>query len=594
MKTSLKPLLFFSLSCCLLVLSSCGQVDSDKSKVKITMPYLNSSQKTLGNISTKSSEYNPNTINDINCFAVMVGAPETILSRTSCEVTKTTTAVVSGSTVASSTVVGEKRVGIIRGLVPSGQTIVLDVPSGSGRTFTLVGLKAVTSNACLDFSNADLNFDLISDPYIVGESAPINLESGAEVTVPIILAASGTAFTNESRKIGECYGPDAPGKNKIIPTKFTITKNSFPNMIFKENSCNALEINYVDDLGRRAQLPSNASANISFYTSNSSGTVSGNYQTLTYYTDKTCSGAAVANGLISFDKNSNSQSKEIYISTLDSTNYANYNINLTNITGLSTPVTGSNQSFSNFNPDTITIGIAGATRLIQAECYNMKAKFVSVSGTTYTSGTVKYQVDSLLSDTIIYSGPDCVSTNIITKQSVSSTATSPSVNPSSFDFSVRMYSLPNSKSTIKLTPLLASSTAVVYPIEMTGGLKNPAQLEINMWNTFASNGYYCSDVFTASITNEKGSLVPLSTSGTLQIAVSSTVSGIYIKDQSCVTMAAPATFNIQSGEYQKRFTLYSSSVSPGAEADIIFTANVTHPITGVSTTVIKSQRIKFQ
>ena len=592
MKNSLKSYLFGTLSITFLslILTSCGNINSENSRVTITMPYLSSANNSQNIFSAKSSDFNPSTINDINCFAVMVGAAESVMSRTSCEITKTVTTTVSGSSTTSSTVVGEKRVGIIRGLVPSGNTITLDVPSGSGRVFTLVGLHAATTDACLDFTNSDLNFDVISDPYIVGESAPTNLESGVEVTVPIKLAASGTAFTSDSPKVGECYGPDAPGKNKIIPTKFIITKSSFPSMILKENSCNPIEIQYIDDLGRRGSLNSNAYGYISYITTNASGSALSSILPLTFYTDKACSSTANTSGQVVFDKNNDSNSKQIYFNTTSSTSGTNYNLYISNISGLSNSINGSNQTFPNVNANSVTLNIFGASRFIQGECYNLQGVFTSVSGTTYNSGTVKYQVDSPLSEAIFYSGKDCGLANVIPKQSVSSTATSPYVSPSLFDFSVRMMNTPYAKGSLKLIPQLASATAVVIPVEITGGLKNPAQLDLNMWNTFAA-GTYCSDAFTISLANEKGSLVPLSTSGTLQITVSSTAT-VYVKSESCTTLPTPITIGI--GEYQKRFAVYPISVSSGAEADIIFTANVVNPITSSSVILKRTQHIKFQ
>jgi len=592
MKNSLKLYLINTLSIVLFpfILTSCGNINSDNSRVTITMPFLKSTNS-QNLFSAKSSDFNPTTINDINCFAVMVGAAEPVMSRTSCEITKTsTTTAISATSTTSSTVIGEKRVGIIRGLVPAGQSITLDVPSGTGRVFTLVGLHAATTDACLDFSNSDLNFDVISDPYIVGESAPTNLESGVEVIVPIKLAASGTAFTADSPKIGECYGPDTPGKNKIIPTKFIITKNAFPSMVLQESTCNPIEIQYVDDLGRRGNISANASAYISYVTTNASGSALNSNSPLAFYTDKACSSTVNSTGQISFDKNSDSNSKQIYFNTASNSTVANYNLYLSQISGLSNSINGSNQNFPNAYTNSMTINVYGANRFVQGECYNLQGSFAYVNGTNYTSGTVKYQVDSPLSDTIFYSGKDCGLVNVILKQSVSSTATSPSVTPSLFDFSVRMLSSPYTKSSLKLVPQITSSTAVVFPVEITGGLKNPAQLDLNMWNTFAS-GSYCSDVFTVSIANEKGSFVPLSTSGTLQFTVSSTAT-VYVKNESCSAVLSSATIGV--GEYQKRFTIYSSSVTTGTEADIIFTANVVNPITSSSAILKRTQRIKFQ
>jgi len=592
MKNSLKLYLINTLSIVLFpfILTSCGNINSDNSRVTITMPFLKSTNS-QNLFSAKSSDFNPTTINDINCFAVMVGAAEPVMSRTSCEITKTsTTTAVSATSTTSSTVIGEKRVGIIRGLVPAGQSITLDVPSGTGRVFTLVGLHAATTDACLDFSNSDLNFDVISDPYIVGESAPTNLESGVEVIVPIKLAASGTAFTADSPKIGECYGPDTPGKNKIIPTKFIITKNAFPSMVLQESTCNPIEIQYVDDLGRRGNISANASAYISYVTTNASGSALNSNSPLAFYTDKACSSTVNSTGQISFDKNSDSNSKQIYFNTASNSTVANYNLYLSQISGLSNSINGSNQNFPNAYTNSMTINVYGANRFVQGECYNLQGSFAYVNGTNYTSGTVKYQVDSPLSDTVFYSGKDCGLANVILKQSVSSTATSPSVTPSLFDFSVRMLSSPYTKSSLKLVPQITSSTAVVFPVEITGGLKNPAQLDLNMWNTFAS-GSYCSDVFTVSIANEKGSFVPLSTSGTLQFTVSSTAT-VYVKNESCSAVLSSATIGV--GEYQKRFTIYSSSVTTGTEADIIFTANVVNPITSSSAILKRTQRIKFQ
>lgn len=579
------------------LISSCGQSGSSTTKVTISMPYLNSNLSTNKNdhlISAKSNSENPSQINDVNCFAIMVGAADPILSRTTCQIKKDTSSV-SGTVPVN---IGEKRVGIIKGLVPSGGKITLDVPAGSNRIFTLVGFMASAIEACVDFSDTNANFDLISDPFIVGESAPVNLESGVEVTVPIRLPASGTAFTSESPKIGDCTGPDTPGKNQVIPTKAIITKNFFPFSNFVSDQCNPLNIEFVDDTGRNGDLQENFTANISYTATTSvSPTPTVSSGPLTYYgsTDNNCTGNATT-GTISFDKSSNSRFKTIFFRTDGAVSATKYSFNVNSFSATKFP-NFSSDGFVNNPTTTVAIDVSGTNRVISDVCYNMKGAVKYVYGNTITNpSSSTFQVSTPDLQAHVYASSGCVTSNLIVPMSVSSTAQSSVISNSDFDFSMKFSNTPYKKTYIQLIPILpgVSATTITFPVEVLGGIRNPAVLDVNMYNTFPSTGGY-SGPFQVMIMNERGGAVPIST-GSIAISVSPTAlaSSTFIKN-------GDASGNYNSNEtisstesYRKQFQIYTTTLSSGTQADIIFTATVTHPLTSSPVVLKRIQRIKFQ
>jgi len=560
-------------------LFSCESKTVDSTKVTITMPDLTTSKS----ISSKSSSTdNPSQINDVNCFAVMVGAQDPLLSRTTC-------AIKTESASGTETIIGEKKVGIIRGLIPSGGTIVLDVPPGLGRKFTLIGLKASALSACLDFADPNSNLDLISDPFIIGESTPVNLEPGIEVTVPIKLPASGTAFTSSSPKIGDCTGPDTPRKNNIIPTRAIVSKNTFPLTNFKESSCNPITIEFVDDLGRNGELSESFSAQIQLNSKTASGSLT--TEVLNYSNNSDCSNPS--EGGISFDKNINSRSKQIYFSTTAVASATEYALSINSFSATQFPSMTSDY-FTNNTSSTVALDIQGARRVISDVCYNMQGKFKHVGGDIYTNQTVeRFKIDTTDLNQKIYTGQDCQILNRVLPTSVSSTAQSDLVTTAGFNFSMKFSDAAYKKTFVKLTPIVssASATTIVYPVEVFGGIRNPAGLSIEMYNTFPANGS-CSGPFSISIINERGGVVPI-TSGTINVTVSSTAVGnIHLKEVGCGSTLGPSLNSPDN--YRKSFAIYNTTVSTGTEADIVFTATLEHPLVSQTVILNRTQKIKFQ
>jgi len=579
------------------LISSCGQTDSSSTKVTISMPYLSNSLSAIKSdqlLTAKSSADNPSQINDINCFAIMVGSADPILSRTSCQIKKDISIYdVSGTT---SVNIGEKKVGIIKGLVPSGGKITLDVPAGSNRIFTLIGLKASAIEACVDFTDPNANFDLISDPFIVGESAPVNLESGVEVTVPIKLPASGTAFTSESPRIGDCTGPDAPGKNQVIPTKAIITKNFFPFANFVADTCNPLNIEFIDNNGRNGDLQENFTANISYTAASGSTNVSsGN---LTYYasSDNNCAGAS-STGTIAFDKSLNARNKTIFFKATGPASATNYTFSINSFSATKFP-NFTSESFQNNSTTTAAIDVSGTNRVISDVCYNMKGAVKYVSGEVVTSSSSStFQVNAPDLQARVFTGSDCNILNLITPISVSAGSQSSLVSNSGFDFSMKFTNTPYTKSYIQLKPIVGggvSTTTITYPVEIFGGVRNPAVLDVNMYNTFPSTGGY-SGPFQVMIMNERGGAVPIST-GSIAITVSPTAltSSIFIKNADASNYYYINETISPTESYRKQFQIYTNALSPSTQADIIFTATVIHPLKGSQVVLKKVQRIKFQ
>ena len=151
--------------------SSCGKVDDQlTSNVTIKMPDLSNGVSELVSAQMNSSVSTPTQLSDINCYAVMVGGPagEPELNRTRCEIVSVTTTVSGSQTIETKTILNNRQVGMIRGLVPSNGIISIEVPAGNGRVFTLVGFKASPITSCLSFTDPNINLDLTSNPILLG------------------------------------------------------------------------------------------------------------------------------------------------------------------------------------------------------------------------------------------------------------------------------------------------------------------------------------------------------------------------------------------------------------------------------------------
>lgn len=130
-----------------------------------------------------NTSLNPTSSDQINCYAVFVGGPEASMSINSCS---------------DSTGVEKFRFGSSLLLVPpTAGTVSLEVPSGSGRTISLVGFRT-NAGACVTTTpnGAEPDFANISEPYILSEQT-LNLAPGDQ-NINMI------AIVDESKKIADC------------------------------------------------------------------------------------------------------------------------------------------------------------------------------------------------------------------------------------------------------------------------------------------------------------------------------------------------------------------------------------------------------
>lgn len=175
-----------------LMAGACTRNEDASSKVVIQLPSSHSLK--LGEVQETTSiswgVSDPTVINQVVCFGVIVGGPESALQSRTCYDSN-------GEIVL--------RAGIIVGIFPAGANISIDVPSGKNRTISIVGFAASSLNACQIFSpTTGPDRSHLSAPHIIGQTT-MNLEPGpVGVTINVSLAGA--------RKFNDCTGMETqPG-----------------------------------------------------------------------------------------------------------------------------------------------------------------------------------------------------------------------------------------------------------------------------------------------------------------------------------------------------------------------------------------------
>ena len=490
MKTS-----FYILLCSLIVFVGCEKKQTgEMTTVTFTMPDL--SVDSQQNVFSRAASA-PATINEVNCFAVMVEGPEPFLKRTTCTVVDSV-----GSQVAAS-----KSTGLFRGLIPSGGSISLSIPAGVQRKFTLFGVKASPITACMDFNSPNVSPDFTSDLFVVGESSSVDLQPGVTVNVPIQLPTSGTTFNTGSARIGDCTGPDNPFKARVVPTKATVVKDYFPYDHFQYNACNAVNINFTDDAGR----PGSTSAvyNMVFERAQIVSGSIGSYSTSGIYTDSGCT----TNIPSEFTVATNTRNLQFYTSTSVSPSVDALKFRLK--PGISNPspyAESISEAFIIAKNSEASIEIFGTRRVVEDMCYDMEGTFKTVdmeviSGTAYTASYPDIEGK-------VFPGKDCIATALVSGTPYAITT------DTRFDFSVRFTQDIFAATYFSLTPTTSVTSATVagkYPVQVVGGSRNPVFLRPDLPSSLPLATTGCFGPYQVLVENERGGA--LVTEGAIVVSI---------------------------------------------------------------------------
>lgn len=541
------------LVCSVFVFLGCQKKETgETTTVTFTMPDL--SGYGTQNIYQRAASA-PATINEVNCFAVMVSGPEPYLNRTSCPVVDST----------SANVASAKRIGLVRGLVPSGGTISFPVPAGPQRQFTLLGVKANPLTACLDFMNPNLSQDYTSQLFIVGESSFIDLQPGVTVNVPIKLPASGTAFSSTSPRIGECSGPDSPSNlGRIMPTKTQIVKDQFPYNILQYSSCNSLNITFVDDFGRNGPTPTGQ--NIILERAEMIGGSVGPYTSFAMFADPNCATSITTE----FNIPANVRNFPVFFSSAASPSVSGFKFRLR--PGTTSPVSPYPESMSDIfliaPVGTASIEIFGTRRVVPDMCYNMIGNFKTtdlnpLSGSAYTPSYASLEAS-------IFPEKFCTNPAI-------ASGTAYAISPNTqFDFSMRFTQDNFSSTFIALTPTAAASNTMTarYPVQVVGGSHNPTFLRPELPPFIPAATAGCFGPFQVLVENERGGA--LVTEGTIALGFTVGHPDVAVFNNNLCNQNYASFF---SSDYRRLFYIGVSTTAVAANTVVTFKSQglIDHP-----------------
>ena len=596
-------------------LSSCGKVDDQlNSSVTIKMPDLSNGVSELVSAQMNSSVSTPTQLSDINCYAVMVGGPagEPTLNRTRCEVVTVATTLSGTETIETKTVVGNRQVGMIRGLVPSNGIISLEVPTGNDRVFSLVGFKASPITSCLGFTDPNINLDLVSNPILLGTTGGVNLTGGGAVNTVNIQMQSVSGSIANNNQIGECYGPDNPGSSKIIPTRAKLTKNSFPKDVLVANSCNAIDVEFVDNLGRNGELPVSAVVSLSYITRDASGTQNsgGNFYDF-YNSQAECSSNAPT--VPSLPIQAKARSRQVWIKTVSATTVS-YQLEPDVFASGTKLFEGDHRIFPSYpsHIPIISFDFFGPRRVLADTCYKMSARIVSTSGTASASSTsYSYQVEHLLAGNFIdtgasfYTGDNnegnyiCNESNKINHGASSTALISDSVINRPYFFVKYSSNSSYRQTSLGLTPLTSGTLSVsaplllrgVHPIEVITGNAVPARLFINGPNQIKSND--CANYYQVQIANTLGAAVPASSTIRLTTSfISGGPGSVFIAANhttSCPNLnTITQNTSFTTGQYSRDFTLKATASMPS-----VIRVTATATVSGTVNPIVPLQESYF-
>ncbi|MES2802098.1 MAG: hypothetical protein V4654_06370 [Bdellovibrionota bacterium] len=546
----------YILLCSLFLFVGCDKKDTgEMTTVTFTMPDLsiNSGQ----NLYSRSASA-PATINEVNCFAVMVAGPEPFLSRTTCPVVDS-----SGTSVAAS-----KKTGLFRGLIPSGGVMTLSIPAGISRQFTLIGVKANPLSACMDFNSANASTEYTSDLFIVGESALVDLQPGVNVNVPIKLPTAGTPFNTSSSRLGDCSGPDSPYKARIVPTKTQVVKDYFPYDTLQFNTCNSVNINFTDDIGRTGATINAYNLVLERAEVMGGGSV-GTYAPFSMYTASNC-----ASGTISteFTVPANTRTLPVYFSTSASPSVSGFKFRLKPGTTNPAPFAESiSETFLISENSVASIDIFGPRRVIPDMCYNLVGTFKTV-GLNVLSGTA-YTVSYPDIEGKVFPDRFCTNNPIV------SGTTQAITTDSRFDFSTRYTQDVFTPTNFSLTPTVATTSgtlAAKYPVQVVGGSHNPTFLRPELPLSLPAATMGCFGPYQVLIENERGGAVVTEGAIVVSLLNNAATSSVAIFNNNICNQTYASSF---SEEYRRVFYIGVSTTAVVANTNIYIQAagQIDHP-----------------
>lgn len=543
------------LLCSLMVFAACEKkADTEKmTTVTFTMPDLsvNSGQ----NLYTRAASA-PTTIDEVNCFAVMVTGPEPFLNRTTCSVVNG-----SGASIATA-----KKTGLVRGLIPSGGMISLNIPAGASRQFTLIGVKANPLSACIDFHSPNISTDFTSELFVVGESAAVDLQPGVTVNVPIKIPTAGTAINTGSSRIGDCSGPDSPFKVRILPTQTQIVKDYFPFDTLQTSACNSVNINFIDDIGRSGTTMAANNLILERAEVNGAGSV-GTYTPFAMFSGSDCTTSLTTE----FTVPANTRNLSVFFSTAASPSVSGFKFRLKPGTTQPAPYAETiSDTFLLAENSTAAIDIFGPRRILKDMCYNLEGTFKTadktvVSGTAYTASYPDIQGR-------VFPEKFCTNTP------VANGATHAVTVDSRFDFSIRYDQEAFTPTYFSLTPTVTTTSATIaakYPIQIVGGSRNPTFLRPELPMNLPATTTGCFGPFQVVVENERGAA--LVTEGAIVVSLpSGSPSSVAIFNNNICNQIYASSF---ADDYRRVFYVGVSTTAVAANTTVSFvtTGQIDHP-----------------
>lgn len=182
--------------------------NSSSGKVVITIPNSSLGEKVVSDVATFSAGLPPISWNDADCFGFLVSGPEDSMRINKCQKLNGVTGEIDG----------EISYGKIYAGFYKDESIELEVPSGSARVITALAFKSniplATTSAAACKSMLQQENQNFSKGFVYATSASFNIQSGTTQTVSLPISY----IYNSSPFVGDCEGPDAPGKgNGTVP-----------------------------------------------------------------------------------------------------------------------------------------------------------------------------------------------------------------------------------------------------------------------------------------------------------------------------------------------------------------------------------------
>lgn len=539
MEKTLKFLLVLSIvSLCF----SCERSDKpDSSKISLRMPSSDSIQSLVS--SQKLQGTAPNSMAEINCFAVMVTGPEAELHRNVCYQE------------ASPLTATRYPVGLYRVGIKPGEEISIYVPAGLDRVVSLVGFRALEGN-CFDWRAANFNPDInVSPGYVLGTVGALNLEPGGVKEVPMKLSLDSNKWFD--RCVGPDFTDDSGATTPSMSPILSIKKSVWPQQYMVKSTvapCIEFELSLRDANGDLLYVPKEKTltANFSGYGLDASLAPVGGQSGLKIFSSA-ASCATNSSDYISqvvFDSNSSKKSLFVYGgSNLSSASYFSLTAK-TPVTSMIAATSGHWQNEVKLDSQ-ISYEISTVPSAVRNGCYKGVMNVKSLDGASQTDSGMVFNVTSGIS---VYSGANC--TGVLTGFSGST---------KTFYFKIDVAALATQMITISGTGISNSAK-----IEIAPGLPAPVGLKVLGYNTVpVSAGCGPDSQLRVILVNGMGSAVPSVSGSEINFQVNYPTSYFALRADGCgnSTVASGANFILNGGTteslfyYQPGATVFSGLIT---------------------------------